>query len=404
MFIANPVYTEREGKRTLLLNGSILLTSTSQIVRLYGSGVTTVDIDTDKGIDTHHKLVNYRKWNDLELRSESSTTISAIAARHFETFSSGIRRCIAHNPMLRLIMIEDEIAGIFDDVVSFFEKNMDLLLAIIRLKSGNEFIFNHAVSTTILSISMAGYLKFSYSDITRIGIGAMVADIGMTSFPSRLTMRPSGITAREHEEIRKHPLYMVDFLRLNGVKDPLIETIVLQHHERYNGSGYPRGLKGDQIHPIAKLYAIADVYNAMTSPRPQRQGIPPHIVLADILRSSGQQFDPGMVMVFIKNFGVYPIGNLVELTKGFVALVSGRNREEPLRPPVIVFQTRRKPQAKTRSLLTVNEDDPGVVINRGSWQKINLMDDGENYGKIKRGLDHRVFHINPDYYLNQIGI
>lgn len=403
MFLANPVYHERDGKRVLLMNGSTLLTSTHQIVRLFGSGVTSVDIDTGKGIDTHHKLLNYRKWNEIELRSESSSTVSAIALRHFETFASGIRKCIAHNPTSRLIMIEDELGGVFDDIVSFFEKNMDLLLAIIRLKSGNEFIFNHAVSTTILSISMAAYLKFSYADITRIGIGAMMADIGMTSFPSRLTLRPSGITSREREEIRKHPLFMVDFLRLNGIKDPLIETIVFQHHERYDGSGYPRGLMGDQIHPIAKMYAIADVYNAMTSPRPHRQGIPPHIVLADILRSAGGRFDPNMVRVFIKNFGVYPIGNLVELTRGFVALVSGRNHDDPLHPPAIVFQTRRKPRTRAVSLIAVNEDDPGVVINRGSWQKIDLSLDGEKYGKIKRGLDHRIFHINPEYYLNRVG-
>ncbi|MFC1692943.1 HD-GYP domain-containing protein, partial [Candidatus Latescibacterota bacterium] len=134
--------------------------------------------------------------------------------------------------------------------------------------------------------------------------------------------------------------------------------------------------------------AIADVYEAMTSTRPHRKGIPPHMVLAEILKMSGTLYDPKVAKIFIKHVGVFPVGSMVELTNGHLGLVAVQNESDPLKPTVIIFQMRKK-------LCTSD-----AIISRGSWELADLAGEREDYGKIKCGLDHRKFKINPEYYLS----
>jgi HD-GYP domain-containing protein (c-di-GMP phosphodiesterase class II) len=249
-----------------------------------------------------------------------------------------------------------------------------------------------------MCIYIARSLGFSFTDITRFGLGALISDIGMANFPSSLISRPSGFSYKEKEEIQKHPLYSVEFCKKIGIEDILIETLIMQHHERFDGSGYPYGLKGDEIHPISRLFTITDVYIAMTSNRPHRAGFPPHMVLGDILRLSGTLFDPKMSEIFIRQIGVFPIGNMVELTSGHYALVASPNKHDPLRPIVILFTTKKKLSTPER---LKSGNDTLVTISRGQRELIDLSKD-EKYGKIKRGVDHRKFRINPDNYFDKI--
>ena len=175
--------------------------------------------------------------------------------------------------------------------------------------------------------------------------------------------------------------------------------MIIQHHERFDGTGYPYGLKGDEIHSISKIFAIADVYTAMTSQRPQRPGIPPHMVLAEILRMSGTLYDPKMSKYFIKYIGVFPVGNMVELTSDRLAIVASQNKSDPLRPVVVLFTTKKK--IKTSEKIK-DDSDVKYTLSRGKWELVDLAKEGYKFGKIKRGLDHRKYRINPVSYLDKI--
>ena len=179
--------------------------------------------------------------------------------------------------MSRIRINEGPVASIIKDLLFLSKAISMVLMSTLRLKSIMNTHSGIRVNTTVLCISLAHSMGFKYSDIVRFGTGTLLADIGMTSFPSRMIKRPSGLSKKEIEEIKKHPIFAVEFLEQIGVKDPLIETVILQHHERYDGSGYPIGLGKDDIHPISKLFSLVDVYVAMTSPRPHRAGIPPHL-------------------------------------------------------------------------------------------------------------------------------
>ena len=298
-----------------------------------------------------------------------------------------------------MIINEEPASSIIKELLVFVENNTDILLALIRLKGINEYTFNHSVNTTVLCISLASTLGFKYQDIVRFAQGTFMADIGMTSFQKKMISRPSGLSKKEIDEIKKHPILAVDFLKKVGVDDSLIDIIILQHHERFDGSGYPYGLKGDEIHPISKLFAIVDVYIAMTSSRPQRPGIPPHMVLGEIHKLSGTHFDPRMKDFFIKKIGVYPTGSLVEMTSGHVGIVVSQNKTDPLRPVVIVFQKQKKLSGGSAGISA----RPDIIsMSRVTWEVVDLSNADESIGKIRRGLDHREYHLNPNTYLLQL--
>lgn len=399
MMVADPVYQQSNKRSVLLLTGNTLITSETQIRRLIDGGVKSVTIDTDRGIDTFQSLHNQQKWDDLAKLSKNHSAPSALMKKHLNTFLTTFTTTITKNITSRMLIGENRVALVLKDIVQRIENNVDILMAMLRLRSSNAYTYAHSINVTVLCISMANKLGFGFADISRFGTGTLLADIGMTNYPPGMTRRPSGLSHKEMEQIQKHPFYALDFVQQNGIRDKLVDTIIAQHHERFNGTGYPYGLKGDEIHSISRLFAIADVYVAMTSHRPHRSGFPPHMVLADILKLSGTLFDPKMAEFFIKHIGVFPVGNMIELTSGRYGLVASQNPNDPLHPVVVVFQTRKKLSSPKK---IIRPDDESMVILRGQWELVDLAKEGQEYGKIKRGLDHRQYRINPNAYLQNI--
>ncbi|MBT4484248.1 MAG: HD domain-containing protein [Candidatus Latescibacteria bacterium] len=398
MRLASPVYEERDNKRILMLPANTLITNELQLSRVINSNLNTVEIDTETGGDTFLSLGNQKKWEDVVSSAKNKDATKAIITRHINTFSSSITNIASQNIASKMLIREEEISSLIKDIILFVENHVDLLLGMIRLKGVAEYAFSHVINTMILSISVAHSFKLDYADIKRFGIAALITDLGMANFPSSMIQRSSGLSKKEIEEVKKHPVYSRDFLKKIGVNDSLIEMVVMQHHERFDGSGYPEGLKGNEIHSLSKLLSIVDVYVAMTTPRPHRSGLPPHTAISDILKKSMTQFDLRIAKVFIKHIGVFPVGSLVELASGHVALVAGQNKSDQTRPLVIVLQTKKK----VASFSKMKSKGPNVVITRGKWDLIDLALDKGTYGKVIRGLDHREYHVNPAYYLNQI--
>ncbi|MCE5251560.1 HD-GYP domain-containing protein [bacterium] len=399
MVLADNVYGEIKGNKVLLMAKNTLISNDGQVRRLIDGNIKFVEIDTDRGADTFLSLTQQKKWDDVVKETKDVKTVDQLLSRHISNFINSVTTTIMKTHTSRLYINEEPVSSIIKEMIIFVENHTDILLAMIRLKSLNEYTFNHSINTTVLCISIANSLGFKYNDIVRFATGTFLADVGMSSYPSKMVSRPSGLAKKEIEEIQKHPAYAVEFLKKNGIDDPLIEAIILQHHERFDGSGYPYGLKDEEIHPISKLFAIADVYVAMTSSRPHRPGIPPHMVLGEIHKMSGTLFDPKMKDYFIKHVGVYPAGNMVELTSGNVAIVVSQNKSDPLRPLVIVFQKARKLSASSAGISAQRDL---LSIKRGAWELVDLSTDDGRFGKIVRGVDHRKYNININSYLIQV--
>ncbi|MFC1538693.1 HD-GYP domain-containing protein [Candidatus Latescibacterota bacterium] len=398
MHIVDPIYVKVNNNSVLLMPDNTLIVSEGQIRRLIDAEVKTLTIDTDKGTDTFQSLLGQKKWDDVAQLAGDRDATNLLLNRHKTSFIDSFTSIVTTSVTSRILIGDNRVTRILKEILQKIQDNTDVLMAMIRLRSVNEYTYAHSVNVTVMGVAIAIKLGFNDTDIIRFGTGALLADLGMTSFSSNILRRPSGLSKTEKEEIKKHPFHSVEFLKKNEIEDSLIETIIIQHHERFDGTGYPKGLKGNEIHSISKLFSIIDVYLAMTSQRPQRAGIPPHLVLAEILKNSGTLYDPKMSNYFIKFNSVFPAGNMVELTTERLAIVASQNKEDPLRPVVILFTTKKKISVSTK----LKDDGPKYTIARGQWELVDLANEGAHFGKIMRGIDHRLYRINPINYLDQI--
>ena len=427
MFISDPVYFGKLKRGAMLIAGNTLVADERLIERLEKAGITTVRVDVNKGLDpvlgqtlseikkkviakkaleitsadtmVSNTLLDQRRWDEIVETSQGHAYAGVVVTKLTNQFINSVTKIFSKNITSRSLMREDTVIESIKEILHFIGNNVDILRAVIKLNEMNVYTFSHSVNTMVLTVSLAHYLKYSSADVKRLGISVMLADLGMSNYHKKLTLRPSGLSQDEMNEIRKHPLFSVEFLRNNGFDDPFVNMMILQHQERWDGSGYPYGLKGEEINPIARLFAVADVYDAMTSLRPYRPAIPPYIALAEILKLSGIQFDSKMANLFIKYIGVFPMGSMVELSSGRPALVAGLNRKDPLKPLVVIFRFQKLDGSAEK-----RDGDVGIMIRRSQWELIDLSsnDNDEDYGKIRRGLDHRKYNISPEFYLDQI--
>ena len=232
--------------------------------------------------------------------------------------------------------VEDTVDRMVDSVI----RNQDALLSLARLKSFDDYTFAHCVNVCILSLALGRHMGLAKVDLYQLGLGAILHDIGKMLLPEKVLNKPGRLTEEEFSLMKRHAELGAKALSgMSCIKEASLE-VVLQHHERYDGTGYFRRLSGDYIHPFARIAAVADVYDAMTSNRVYQKGMPPEDALKRLYQMRGTFFDPEMVERLIKCTGVYPIGTFVELNTGEVAIVRMINPAPPLQPRVILIYDR----------------------------------------------------------------
>ncbi|MFN3467819.1 MAG: HD-GYP domain-containing protein, partial [Candidatus Brocadiales bacterium] len=219
---------------------------------------------------------------------------------------------------------------------------------------------SNAVNVTIISIKIGVSLQYNKSSLMELGMISFLRDIGLVLL-SHIIEQPRRLKVSEYEEIKKHPQYTARFLEGLGIGNEVFRQVVLQHHERENGSGYPYKLKGEAIHEYAKIIAVAEVYEALTHNRPIRAGLPPHTAMQEMLEEGVTFFGHRVTKAFIREFGVYPVGSTVELNTGETAKVVAVHRDFPFRPVVqLISDSEGRPATKILNLL----EKPQLFIKR----------------------------------------
>jgi HD-GYP domain-containing protein (c-di-GMP phosphodiesterase class II) len=196
------------------------------------------------------------------------------------------------------------------------------------------------VNVCVLTLAIAYASGVTENEASVIGVGGLMHDIGKSMISLEILDKPGPLSDEERKVIMNHPVESERILREMGNMPEAAIAIAGQHHEKVNGSGYPRGLTGDQMHPFASMSAVADVYDALTSPRPYKPGLPPHIALRVVFDGNGTEFDTGVVETFIKSLGIYPVGSFVKLNTSEMGIVTEVNPEDSLRPKVGVIFTK----------------------------------------------------------------
>ena len=198
-----------------------------------------------------------------------------------------------------------------------------------------------------------------------LGLGALLADVGKMRVPTELLEAPRSLTGEEVAVVRDHVRHSVEIMReMRGI-DPAAVEMVECHHERHDGSGYPRGLAAGDIPLFGRMAAVVDTFDAITSERPYATAISPHDAIRKLYEWRGHAFQEELVEQFIQMLGVYPVGTLVELTTGEVGVIIGQNRVRRLRPKVMLLLDAEKAPLEInpiRDLLAETHDEAGLEI------------------------------------------
>ena len=224
-----------------------------------------------------------------------------------------------------------------DNIVDSMIANPDAMMFIARLRDEAIDIYQHGVKVSLYLIALGRHLGIPMAQLAELGLIGMLADIGKIKLPRALLAKPGALTPVEFDIVRGHVnLSLASLDGLAGLTPAVLQGIA-QHHERLDGSGYPNGLTSDQIGVYGRMTAIADSFSAMTSPRPYADAFLAQEALLNLYDWGGTSFSTTLVEQFVQAIGVFPVGSLVELSNGEIAVIVAHNRVRRLEPRVLVL-------------------------------------------------------------------
>lgn len=232
-------------------------------------------------------------------------------------------------------------------------ENADASMWLTHLKNRDEYTAIHSVNVCVLSITFGRAIGLDKNQLNDLGLGALLHDMGKMCVPLEILNKPGKLTNEEFEIMKSHPLQGFKLLERNKDLSFEVLDIVKSHHERLNGSGYPGGLKDENINYFTKIVSITDVYDAITSDRVYHDGMTPHEALKKMYEWAPGNFDDELMQAFIRTIGIYPVGSLVELKSGHIGLVVKLNEEKRLKPIIIMIMNRYKEYYPKRKLVNL---------------------------------------------------
>ena len=266
-------------------------------------------------------------------------------------------------------------------------RNHHALVWLTHLKARDEYTLTHCINVSILALSFGRFIGLPEPTLIELGLGALLHDLGKMQVPPEILNKPGKLTAEEFAIMQRHAEFGHALLsKYNPGLPAAVLDIVLHHHERFEGQGYPDGLQGDAIPVLTRITSIVDVYDAITSDRVYHDGMTPHEALGNLYRWARGNYDVSMVEAFIRCLGIYPVGSLVELNTGEVAVVTTFREAHRLKPTVLLLLDANKRPYPRRTLLN---------LASAQWQKEG------NPPEIVRVLEQQAYGINLPAIIEQ---
>lgn len=257
-----------------------------------------------------------------------------LAARVYDRAVQGVRQIMSAAVLDRLS--PGSAAELVDELVSSLERNPDALLCLSFMRRRGPYTYTHCANVSILLAAFALNAGKARPTVMAYGLAGLFHDLGKAMLPVSLLNARRKLNENERKLVRLHPLLAYEFLSLFPEVGPEALAAALEHHERYDGSGYPRGLSAGNISEIGHLAGIADTYDALSSHRPYKGAVNPHKSLGLLYTMREKEFHPQLVEQFVRMVGIYPVGSVVELKDGYRGVVSAANPDNPMKPSLIL--------------------------------------------------------------------
>jgi len=218
---------------------------------------------------------------------------------------------------INLADIHTIIKKIMEDAID----NRNMLIHLTDIRAHDDYTFGHSINVCLLSVMLGIKMRLKDEQVLDLALGAVLHDLGKMLVPPEILNKPGKLSPDEWKIMQEHTDKGFDILRKQGALSLVSAHVAFQHHENYDGTGYNRGLSGEDIHKYARIAAIADIYDAITSDRPYRKANLPHEAYEIMLGSRGTKLDPQITDLFLENVALYPIGSTVLLDTGEIAVV-----------------------------------------------------------------------------------
>jgi HD-GYP domain-containing protein (c-di-GMP phosphodiesterase class II) len=275
--------------------------------------------------------------------------------------------------------VKEAVTSMTDSVV----RNPDAMLLLAKLKQKGEHTLDRALGVSIYMITFGRFLQLPREQLDLLGMLGLLQDIGKTRVPEDVLNKPGTLSGAELAVCRSHVTHSVDILKETAGLPTELPALAGLHHERYDGSGYPRGLKGAQIGLFGSIAGLVDCFDALTHPRPYGEALAPSNALNILYNGRDTQFDRPLVEQFIQCIGIYPVGALVEMNSGEIGIVIAQNLVRRLQPRVMVVLDAKG-----------NPKRPQLILDLAREPKMNA----ETPYRIKRTLEKGSVPIDPSEF------
>lgn len=359
------------GKHIYDIDGRILLKkgvelNQSLIKRIMDVGIQTIYINDEYSSNEIEDIIK------PEIRMKAVKTVK-------DTFES-IQRVAgtgntpdSSSSKSQLVEFRDELTGsvssISNDIVNELLSKKNILINLVDIKTIDNYTYLHSVNVAILSLVLGIELGLAPKVLHDLCIGALLHDVGKAFIPKEILNKYGKLTPKEFDIMKQHTVKGYEYVKSNVSIPAAAKVVILQHHERIDGTGYPRAIKDLEIHTLAKVVAITDTYDELTSDRPYRKAVPPNEAIELMMGCAGRYFDFEMVQTFVRKVIPYPVGTLVKLSNGEYAVVEEVKPNFPLRPSVRIIRQRAvNVELENVDLLT----EKNLVIEGIQYEEPNL--------------------------------
>jgi putative nucleotidyltransferase with HDIG domain len=328
-----------------------VITDPKDIQTILASSIKEVWIDSSKGLDVSPGSIVV---TEVESEAQVEAELRQVAAVQRVTapvsisaeFEKAAKICAQSKRAVMSMFQEARMGNAVDtngarqmveEISDSVSRNPGALISLARLKTVDDYTYMHSVAVCAMMVALARQLGLDEEQTRLAGLAGLMHDLGKAAMPMDVLNKPGKLTDAEFSVIKTHPVEGYRLLKAGKDVDEVVLDVCLHHHEKSDGSGYPKGLKADEISLFAKMGAVCDVYDAITSNRPYKLGWDPAESLRKMAEWANGHFDGKVFQAFVKSLGIYPIGSLVKLSSGRLGVVVDQTSKSLTTPCVKVF-------------------------------------------------------------------
>jgi HD-GYP domain-containing protein (c-di-GMP phosphodiesterase class II) len=331
------------------------------------------------GIQAAQRQPVYKETTGLKEEVANATGVHKEAVETVHAVMTGLRL----SDKLDVQRLETAVNPMVDSIL----RNPAALAYLIRLQNKGDYLYRHSLASLVWATVLGRHIGLNREDLNVVALGAMLLDMGKIRLPDEILEKPTKLTDEEYALMKRHVEFGLEILKETKEVDERVMDMVAHHHERFNGSGYPNGLRGSQVPVFARIAGIVDAYDAMITPRSYAKPMSSFDAFRQLRLQADIEFQAELIDQFTQAIGVFPTGTLVELNTGQIAVVTKQNRVRRLRPEIMVIMNPEKEFLDSFSVIDLNRESGAEHGRETLW--------------IEHGLAPGSFGIDPtEFFLD----